>query len=349
MKSEPETKIIKNSKSTNLGCLHVLLIMALIILAGTMFSGGFIPVNPNGPGGPPTLPPYFGIDGTQEEQKIIYPSDALSSDAKGNIQLKTFKVNICAQKSAVDILIDTSGSMADDNKIGKLKDALKSFTQNLSPKSAISIQTFSGVVTEKVPWGLYKNNKTQVDATIDNLNADGWTRMQDGFILAKQKLTEAKTQNKFPGYNYNLLLISDGVPEIPPPDGTFPHDPIRCAEPNYDPPPPGDTRKCYVRVCDPRTAPALRCFVKDQDPRIPVNLPDEIKNMGVPIYSIGLYSNITSDNKLRAYLEPLLEEISSKPLSGYYYAYNSAANDNAENLKRIFDNIISKICEEQFK
>lgn len=344
MKFEGNLKQIKGSKSPGVGYLYVVLIMFFTVIAATILTGGLIPVDPNGPGGPPTLPPYF--EETQE-QKIILPPETLTSNPKRNLQLQTFKVNVCAQKTAIDLLIDTSGSMADDNKLGKLKEALKAFTQNLSGTSAISIQTFSAVVQERVRWGFYKNNKTQVQATINNLSANGWTRMRDGFTLSKKNLSEAITQDKFPGYNYALLLISDGVPEIPPPDTSSPYDPTKCDMPNV-PAPPGDTRDCYIRVCDPRTRPALRCFVKDQDPRVPTNIPNEIRNMGVPIYVIGLYSNITSDNKLRNHLEPLLKnDIASQPTSTYYYAYNSA--DNSENLKRIFDNIVTRICEDTIK
>lgn len=324
MKFEGDKKPIKGSKTQGAGYFYVLLIIGLAVFAGTMFSGGFIPINPNGPGGPPTLPPYFNINGDQEEQRIIYPPGALTPDPKGNLQLKTFNVNVCAQKTAIDILIDTSGSMADDNKLGKLKEALVTLTKNLYGTSAISIQTFSWVVTEEVPWGLYKNNKTKVQSTIANLDADGWTLMKDGFTLARQNLSEAITQNKFPGYNYSLLLISDGVPEIPP----------------------DEPRTCYIEVNDLRTAPSLRCFAKEQDPRVPTNIPQTIRNMGVPIYVIGLYSNNTSDKQLQTWLEPLLkDDIASKPTSTYYYAYNS--NDSAQKLKAIFDNIFTKICEEQ--
>jgi hypothetical protein len=326
MKVERNIKPIKRSKTSGTGYFYVLLIIALVVFAGTMFSGGFVPVNPNGPEGPPTLPPYFGTDGNQEEQKIIYPQGALTPNPKGNLQLQTFNVNLCAPKSAIDILIDTSGSMADDNKIGKLKEALTALTQILSPKSAISIQTFSKVVTEEVPWGLYKDNNAQVQTTINNLTADGWTRMKDGFALSRQNLSEAITQNKFPGYNYALLLISDGVPEIPP----------------------DQPRTCYIEVYDPRTAPALRCFAKEQDPRIPTNLPQEIKDLGAPIYVIGLYSNNTSDKQLQTWLEPLLKnDIASKPTSTYYSAYNSI--DSTEKLKAIFNNIVAKMCENQIQ
>lgn len=314
-----DLKPIKGAKSPGVGYLYITLIMFLAITAGTLLSGGFVPLDPNGPGGPPTLPPYYGQDSAIDPQKIVLPSGALTPGSKDNLQLKTFSITNCSQTSAIDILIDTSGSMTDDNKINKLKDALRTFTGKLSGTAAITIQTFSRKAEEKVPWGLYKDNKQQVQKAINDLDADGWTTMRDGFQLAKLRLLEAKTQNLFPGYNYYLLVISDGVPEIPLP------------------------RTCYVEVPDPLTAPEDRCFAQEQDPTVPTNLPSDIKNAGIPIYVIGLYSNSSSDQQLEPYLVRLLrDQIASTPTSDYYFSYNSGNSSAA--LQTIFNGIITNIC-----
>lgn len=54
---------LRGARSPGVGYLFVLLAMFFIIAAGTLLSGGMIPVDPNGPGGPPTLEPYFGAGG----------------------------------------------------------------------------------------------------------------------------------------------------------------------------------------------------------------------------------------------------------------------------------------------
>jgi hypothetical protein len=320
MKIQGSGKPLKGSKSPGIGYFYIVLIMFLAIAIATSLSGGFIPVDPNSAGGPPTLPAYFGTNGINS-QKIILPTDLLTPNPKDNLQLKTFTVDVCGETTAIDILIDTSGSMADDNKINKLKDALKTFTVHFKDSTAVAIQTFSAKAEEKVSWGLYKDNKQQVQATINGLNADGWTTMKDGFSLAEKKILDAKNNNRFPGYSYYLLLISDGVPEIPP----------------------DQPRTCYFETDDPRTAPAKRCFAKEQDPRVPVDIPSNIKQNGVPVYVIGLYSNISSDVRLQAYLVPLLQQISSQPLSNFYHEYNSSSN--SEDLKKIFNNIINSVCD----
>src|SRR5471030_3151380 len=133
---------LKGAKHPGIGYVYVLVIMFVAIMAGSVLSGGNVPVDPTGTGGPPTLPPYFDQSG-YDEQKIILPTGALTPDPKGNLQLKTFTVNTCVTTTAVDFLIDTSASMQDYVKIDKAKTALLNVSKRLSKRSAISMQTFS--------------------------------------------------------------------------------------------------------------------------------------------------------------------------------------------------------------
>jgi hypothetical protein len=314
-------KPLVGSKSPGIGYLYVLVIMFIAIAAGTLLSGGFVPVDPNGTGGPPTLEPYFDQN-DYGKQKIILPSGAMTPDPRGNLQLKTFTVNTCGQKTAILFVIDTSGSMSDDGKMQKTQEALRAFTKNLPGKTALGMITFSAQVQDRVPLDYYKNQKGQVAATITGLHADGWTTTRSALSRAKQILSEAITQNKFPGYKYSLVLMTDGVPEIP----QFPDQP---------------KRQCIKEVYDPIIG-GLRCFSVAQDPRVPTNLAKDIQNLGIGFYTIGIYSENSSDKQLKPYLEQLLKEISSQPLSTHYYS-----SPKADNLTKIFDDLVSNICDAQ--
>jgi len=313
-------KHLVGSKSPGIGYLYVIVIMFIAIAAGTLLSGGFVPVDPNGPGGPPTLEPYFDPK-DYGQQKLILPSGALTPDPRGNLQLKTFSVNTCGQKTAMLFVIDTSGSMSDDNKMQKTQESLRAFTKNLPGKTAIGMVTFSAQVQERVKMDYYKINKGQVATTINGLKPDGWTTTRSALQRGKQILSEAIAQNKFPGYKYSLILMTDGVPEIP----QFP-----------DQPP----RECYIEVPDPISG--TRCFSKAEDPRVPTNLAEDIKNLGVGMYTVGIYSDTSSDRLLKPYLEKLLKELPSKPLDTHYYE-----SPKADNLAKIFDELVSNICDAQ--
>jgi hypothetical protein len=312
----------KGSKSPGVGYVYVLALMFIAIVAASVLSGGMIPVDPNGPGGPPTLPPYYGQEGDNDQQQIILPSGALTPDPKGNLQLKTFKVNTCSQTAVIDFLIDTSGSMQYEGKMDKLKKALKAFTKKMSKSSGVGMQTFSAVVKERVALGYYRDVKSNVQANIDSLQTDGWTRTRDGFKLAKQSINEAMQGKKFPGYKYYLVLMTDGVPELSP----------------------DQTRHCEAEADDANLGGAKRCFAKEEDPRGTdldgVDVSQDLKNLGVEIYSIGLFSsNFASDKALQPYLEKMLQDVASTPTSEHYFT-------DQQDLTKVFDKIFTSICDQ---
>ncbi|MEK7571762.1 MAG: VWA domain-containing protein [Patescibacteria group bacterium] len=311
-------KPFRGSKSPGVGYLWVLFGMIIAIAAGTLLSGGFLPVDPNGPGGPPTLEPYFDPADYGKQEILITPGNFDGQET--NLQLKTFMVNTCGQKTAVDFLIDTSGSMQFDNKMNRTKEALRFFTDNLIGKSVIGMQTFSAEAKEVVPLRYYKDVKEDVSKAIEDLKPGGNTVTRDGFNLAKGKLAAAITSNKYPDYRYALIVITDGIPEIPP------------AEQQPD--------SCIIKVPDANLT-GDRCFAKEQDPTRAPSVANDIKNMGVDVYTVNIYSDtFPSDRAMLPYLEALLKESASQPTDTHYY--NSI---NGDNLQEIFDNVISNICD----
>ena len=319
-KSIGSLKPIKGGKSPGIGYLYVLFIMGISIMVGMLMSGGFIPVDPNGPGGPPTLEPYFDSR-DYGQQNIILPTGP-DAGAQQNLQLKTFSVNTCGQRSAIYFVIDVSGSMGEDGKMNKAKEALRQFTNNLGGKAVIGITTFSAEVKDNVKLNHYKAVKQEVTKTIDGLEPDRWTSTRDAFQRAKMNLVDAITQNKFPDYKYSVILLTDGVPEVPERNGAE----RKCLTP------PGNTIPDLPRQ-------PYRCFALEQDPRVPSNLAADIKTLGVDIYSIGIFSNKGSDVPMKPYLETLLRDVASTPTDKHYYS--SIAGNN---LQTIFENIINTVC-----
>ncbi len=290
--------------------------MGLVIAGAFLSSGGGTPVDPNGPGGPPTLEPYFDR-ADYPQQQIVLPKDP-QSKADKNLQLKTFNVSHCGENSAMIFLIDTSGSMKFANKMENTKDAMRYFVDQLGGKSVIGIYTFNKDVDEEIPISYYKDVKTDVDEAIDAMKPEGHTRTRDGMALVRTELRKVIDEKAYPGYKYSLILMTDGVPEIPPPE----------------------PRDCYVRYPDPNTAPAERCFAKEQDPRIPNDIAKEIKDRGTDIYSVNIYSpSYASDAFMFPYLEGLLKEVASTPTDSHYYS-----SINAGNLKKILETVVQDIC-----
>lgn len=242
--------------------------------------------------------------GTQE---IVFQQT--NDPSKKNLQLQTFTVkNACVSKIAVDFLIDVSGSMRSNNKIEKEKEALRAFTAKMTNDSVIGIQTFSdtGNIKERLPLSYFKDVKRQVESTINGLSPLGGTHTRSGFELANQKLADAINQNKFPGYKYNLVFLSDGIPEM------------------------AGATDCVARS-------GTRCFARAQDPREPINIPQGIKGLGVDIYSIAIIS--PTEAAFEVPLKQLFRDVSSDPDSSYFYE-----SADGENLTNILNSVFTNIC-----
>ncbi len=294
--------------------ISILFIMALVIVSAFVASGNIAPVDPNGPGGPPTLGPYYNA-ADYPKQNIITPTGGFGNQ-KRDLQLETFNVDNCGDNSALLFVIDTSGSMTYANKIGNEKNALNYFTDNMGGLSAIGIDTFGQDVKTEVPLNYYKDVKPQVKQVINGLTPDGGTPTKDALQLAYQQLKSSIDNDEYPGYKYNVVLMTDGVPEIFPP------------------------RTCYITTYDPRDAPLPRCFAEEQDPTIPVSIPDEIRNLGADIYTVNVYSpSWASDAFMFPYLNTLMQKIASQPTNTHYFV-----SINGSNLSQILQNIENNIC-----
>lgn len=102
-------------------------------------------------------------------------------------------------------LIDVSGSMQADNKLGLLKNSLKLLTQKLRSQDHISIVVYagaSGVILEPTSG----NNKYQIMAALDSLSAGGSTNGAAGIRAAYAMAESVYIKD---GIN-RVLLATDG-------------------------------------------------------------------------------------------------------------------------------------------
>ena len=116
-----------------------------------------------------------------------------------------------ARPLPVIILADISGSMASDNKIGILNNAMREMVDSLKDENTLraeiyfSVITFGGEVRPHIKF-TKANEINWVD-----LSANGTTPMGKAFDLTKQVL-EDKTVIPSRSYAPTLVLLSDGMP-----------------------------------------------------------------------------------------------------------------------------------------
>jgi Ca-activated chloride channel family protein len=102
-------------------------------------------------------------------------------------------------------LVDTSGSMQSDDKIGLVKRSLAILVDELRQGDKVSICTYAGGVSEVLP-PTGAENKTKILAALEGLEAGGSTAMASGIVLAYDLASRAYVRG---GIN-RVIVCSDG-------------------------------------------------------------------------------------------------------------------------------------------
>jgi hypothetical protein len=292
------------------GSTTISLVLAVIILGSLLFVGSIAPRE-----GEVTNPP---------KQGILDPT--LDTTEKRSLQLETLKFKECAETVAIDFLVDNSGSMEYGDKLVELKKGLVTFSSNFPDTGIIGLQAYSSPASrppvgyhELVPIDLFKNVKSNFVSAVSSMRPAGATYSKDAMTFAKQKLDAARA--RFPDYQFNLVFISDGIPETEATEAAL----CPGGIPNSD--------LCSVST-NPLTGQAdCRCFAQVQDP---TSVASQIKNSGVRIFTISYLDAL--DEKFNDRLQDLMKGVASS-ISDYYQA-------PVENqITTILSQIAQKSCE----
>jgi Ca-activated chloride channel family protein len=114
-------------------------------------------------------------------------------------------------------LVDVSGSMASEDKLGLAKDALRILTESLTATDTVSLVTYAGstrVVLE--PTTADVMGRAKIQAAIGTLVSGGGTAMGSGIDLAYQRAAKSLQ----PGHISRVIVLSDGDANI----GAHTHD-----------------------------------------------------------------------------------------------------------------------------
>lgn len=116
--------------------------------------------------------------------------------------------NQTAAKEVVFVL-DTSGSMADDNKIGKAKAALRFGVNSLNARDRFNIVSFAGeehLLAERLVAADDKGKREALEF-IENLKATGGTNINDALLAALKQLGKSE-------HPQMVVLLTDGQPTV---------------------------------------------------------------------------------------------------------------------------------------
>jgi hypothetical protein len=218
------------------------------------------------------------------------------------LQLKTLKFKECANTVTIDLLLDRSGSMGDTTpsgvrKLDRLQEAVGSLVKNAKDSSIIGFQSFSSDVNGIAP--LLAN-----DVPI--------SYYKDVKSIFPTKLNALSPLGGTPTYealNFSYNILREAIPKFP-----------------------SDRKFNFIFVSDGEPQPPT------QDPRLfSPNPADEIKALGVTVYSIGIFDGNQSNN---SQLSELLKSIATDP--NHYYAAVTA-----DDTQKLLTQITNRICNDE--
>ena len=116
-----------------------------------------------------------------------------------------------ARPLPVIILADISGSMASDNKIGILNNAIREMIDSLKDENSLRAEIHFSVITFGGDVKAHINFTKANEINWVDLSAHGMTPMGEAFDVTKT-LLEDKTIIPSRSYAPTLVLLSDGIP-----------------------------------------------------------------------------------------------------------------------------------------
>lgn len=107
----------------------------------------------------------------------------------------------------VQVLLDVSGSMNDEGRLVQAKRALRSFIEQLSDEDSLGIIVFSSDANELTPLGPLGAKREEVLQRVDNLFANGNTRLIDTVFEAYQQMNLLPSDERIRA----IVVLSDGA------------------------------------------------------------------------------------------------------------------------------------------
>jgi Ca-activated chloride channel family protein len=111
--------------------------------------------------------------------------------------------------AALTFVIDVSGSMDQENRLGLVKQALRLLVDELRPSDTVGIVIY-GSTAEVILEPTSAENRQEILSGIDRLQPEGSTNAEDGLRLAYDMATKAYRPD---GIN-RVILLSDGVANV---------------------------------------------------------------------------------------------------------------------------------------
>lgn len=308
------------------GGIYVIFVLATVMAGAFALTGGVIPTLDPKPlaSSQVTIDPDSANQSSESALQLVDLKVKPTATPTPTPQQPTATPTPCLNKIALNLVLDVSASMNNDNKIVQLNAAMKSLVNQLDDNTVVGAVTFAGPTSfpssgsiTKLPFTRYADNKTLVSNSLTKLTAyngnetDG-TYMRNAFIRSINNLNASKTKYESQGYKFVSIVFTDGVPETK----------------DWD-------DDCVVVTYGQYPV----CFARKQDPRTTTDQTAIMKGLVSKVYSVGIYSG-PRETQTVIYNEAkrLLGAIASKST----YVKNS---NNPSAIDGMFKDVLTSVCQ----
>lgn len=212
---------------------------------------------------------YSGTTWTQQEgltaENVPYTNNTTGADVKYSktatpvdgeddaynvtLKIESTTKETAPDASAVVLVIDTSGSMGDYQRLAKAKEVAKKFVNDYGTSGKdryIAIVEFAsdaymlnfgglGILKPKVYWldASNANNRNDINKAIANMDAGGGTNLEQGLSVANSLLSYSKV-SKIAKSNKFVIALTDGKPTYWGSGDSWGGDGFKCDETTYN-------------------------------------------------------------------------------------------------------------------
>ena len=290
------------------GQFGVFVILVLIFIGAFTLVGGFLPTK----------------DSESKDLQIGSLEGFEEGGVNPALQLRTLKFGgassaepppaSCTETVALDFLLDLSSSMADytptgEKKVERLKESVISITSELNDNTVLGIQSFRGYSSfckQGTPCGDLVFSET--------IPVSYYKDVKD---TIEDKIKALNVRGNTPTYlalKFSFEKLLEALPNFP------------------------DRKFHFIFISDGQPVPSHGSS-NSQDPRDHnPNPADQIKDMGIEVYTLAVYNSDQEKNSKNSPLTKLMISIASKPEN---FFQSGTADDLEETLRAIAEKVCS--------
>jgi Ca-activated chloride channel family protein len=141
----------------------------------------------------------YGADPTQPQRELGLPEPRVLNRIKTSWRQDRKPANVL-------LVVDTSGSMAEEGRLENAKQGIQTFLREVSPNDRVGLLAFSDTIRPLVPIAPVRQNKAKLESVTRGLFADGGTAIFDATLQGAQTVQRLND----PEHINAVVVLTDG-------------------------------------------------------------------------------------------------------------------------------------------